>query len=1027
MSIPPAPRSDAPQPPTWDPSDAVSLIDRRAVIRFATPAAAHLYGYEPEDVVGRSALRFIAPESADAARERWLAFSSDPSKSSDEMLITIVSAAGFHIPVRASAWRLPGRKDFLLVHHVSDRLRDRLETLYAIQAAAAEALELDELLDTVLREIDRLVPCGTSTIFILEHGAVRARRWSDHGIQDMPRLAQEYRPDLATARILRETNAPLIINDCETDPRWVKLPNLHPVRSWLGAPLSHRGEFMGELDLDSAQPGAFTQEDAELTQALAIQVAAALHKVRQLRDEQHRTERYRALSDVNQAISQLGLHSVLELVYRKLGSLMDTSTFFIGLYDHETDLIRLVGWYERGQPYSEVTQRASEGLAGLVLRTRQSLIIHDSAKEPIPEIAIQRGEMPRSLLMRPLVTQDEVVGVVTVQSYVPDAYSPDDIDMFETMAGAIATAVRNAQLYDQAIDRLNTLEALHRLSLDLSSVQDLDEVAWLTVRAALELFKPEEVRLILHQVSPAESSVWIGQRESTRIEPQAAGSTGQLVEQARQFGQPLSVTDPAAAPDLQAEFHTSWPVQAAAACPILRGDSQLATLVLLYRQPYFFRRDMLRTLDLLCHQTATALENARHTVSLRRRLDEVSALQALAREVSSMQSLEEILETVVRTLRDVYQCKSASLGLVDRTAQEVVIQAAAGLEPQIVPQGRFKLGEHVAGWVAQTGQVIYVPDTAADPHFRVIDPDIRSLMVVPLTAHGHVIGTLGIDSAFPHAFTPDHERVLTIAGGQIAAAIETVRLLQEARERADQLAEANARLEAQDELRKELVYQVSHDLRSPLQIVYGYAELMRDEVLGPVTPAQNDALALIVKRSKSIERLTKDIMAAKPISRDMLNLRPVNLTEISRQAFADAQIIYQDSRYTFKADLVPEDLIVEADYDRLNRVFDNLISNAVKFSPDGGTITLRTACDRAGGRALVSLTDQGIGIASDKLPYIFERFYRGDKAFRKRFGGSGLGLYIVQQIIGAHHGRVWAESREGVGSTFTFALPLIER
>jgi PAS domain S-box-containing protein len=1020
-------RAFASHPPHQDASDAVSLIDRRGVIRFATPAATHLYGYQPEDVAGRSAMRFIAPESVDQVRERWLAFCSDPSRSSGEMLITIVSATGHRIPVRVSVWRLPGRNDFLLVHYVSKNLRDRLETLYTIQAAVAGALELDDLLDTVLREIDRLIPCGTSTIFIVEHGTVHARRWQEHQVQSDRSLAQEYRSDFETARIIRETNAPLIINNCSTDPRWVTLPGYRPIQSWLGAPLSHHGEFMGELHLDSPEPNMFTQEDAELAHALAIQVAAALYNVRQLRDEQRRAGRYRALSEVSQAISQLGLRSVLELVYRKISSLMDASTFFIGLYDREAELIRLVGWYELGQPSPEVAQRASEGLAGLVLRTRQSLIIHDSAKEPIADIAIQRGEMPRSLLMMPLVTLDEVVGVVTVQSYVPDAYSPDDIGMLETMAGAVATAVRNAQLYDQAIDRLNTLETLHRLSLDLSSVQDPDEIAQLTTRAALELFKSDEARLYVSQGPGGEPTMWTGRRDSATIGQADARASGRLVEQACQFSQPITISDLSARPDLQAEFDAPWPVAAAAACPILRGEVRLATLVLLYRERYFFRRDRLRTLELLCHQTATTLENARHTVSLRRRLDEVGALQDLARQVSGMQSLDEILDTVVHTLRDVYQCKSASLALVDHEAQEVVLRAAAGIAPEYVERGRFKLGEYVAGLVATTGQVIYVPDTAADPHFRVIDPGIRSLMVVPLTAHGRVIGTLGIDSTFPNAFSPDHERVLTIAGGQIAAAIETVRLLQETRERADQLAEANTRLEAQDELRKELVYQVSHDLRSPLQIVYGYTELMRDELLGSVTPSQKEALSLIAKRSKSIERLTKDILAAKPISQDMLELHRVNLTEMCHQALVDAQIVYQGSCCTFESELVPEDLIVEADYNRLNRVFDNLISNAVKFSPDGGIIILRTDRDAPGDCALVSIVDQGIGISKDKLPLIFERFYRGDKAFRKRFDGSGLGLYVVQQIIQAHNGRVWAESQEGVGSTFTFALPLVER
>jgi signal transduction histidine kinase len=318
---------------------------------------------------------------------------------------------------------------------------------------------------------------------------------------------------------------------------------------------------------------------------------------------------------------------------------------------------------------------------------------------------------------------------------------------------------------------------------------------------------------------------------------------------------------------------------------------------------------------------------------------------------------------------------------------------------------------------------LYVEDTLNDPAFRVVDPGVRSIMIVPLTVRGRVIGALGLDGSVPNAFTPEHERVLNIAGGQIAAAIETISLLQQTRERANQLAVANASLEAQDALRRELVYQVSHDLRSPLQIVYGYADLMHNGDLGPVTETQVEILALMLKRTRSIERLTLDIMAAKPISYDMLELKPVDIAEMCRQAVLDAQMLHTDQNFTFVSDVPPGGLLIKADYNRLSRVFDNLIGNAVKFSPDGGTITVRAEPERDSRRVLVSIGDQGIGIAPDQVPYIFERFFRGD---RKRFGGSGLGLYIVQQIIEAHRGQVWVTSEQGVGSTFTFALSLID-
>ncbi len=312
----------------------------------------------------------------------------------------------------------------------------------------------------------------------------------------------------------------------------------------------------------------------------------------------------------------------------------------------------------------------------------------------------------------------------------------------------------------------------------------------------------------------------------------------------------------------------------------------------------------MRTLELLCMQAATAFENARYTVTLRRRLDEVTALQDLARQVSSSYTLNDIFNVVVHTLQDVYQCRGAWIALCDDQNEEVVDQG--GYRPdaghaRTRPVQRS--GKYGAGQVVESGQPLYVADTHSDPNFRLVDPGVRSVMIVPLTVRGRVIGALGIDGAVPNAFTLEHERVLNIAGGQIAAAIETINLLHEARERANELAVANASLEAQDALRRELVYQVSHDLRSPLQIVYGYADMLHNGDLGPVTETQVDVLALMLKRTRSIERLTLDIMAAKPISYDVLELTTVELNEMCRQAVLDSQMLNDGQGFTFVADL----------------------------------------------------------------------------------------------------------------------------
>jgi signal transduction histidine kinase len=403
----------------------------------------------------------------------------------------------------------------------------------------------------------------------------------------------------------------------------------------------------------------------------------------------------------------------------------------------------------------------------------------------------------------------------------------------------------------------------------------------------------------------------------------------------------------------------------------------------------------------------------------------VSALQDLARQVSASQSLDDVLQIVVRTIKEIYSCKSAGIALVDPDENKVIYRAAVGVKAEYFQQAVFDIGEGIAGQVVAGGEPIYVPDTYADRHFRIIDPEVRSLLAVPLTTHDQVIGVLSIDGAFPQAFTPEHERLLSIAGGQIAAAIETIRLLQETRERAAELAQANANLNALDDLRNELVQNLSHELRSPLALVRGYAGLIHGGELGPVTEEQIDALEIIDEKAASITRMINDILSLEQIRADSMEECPLDIIDLGQRALEGARLIYQDRPVTFENHLPDGTCIVMGDRDRLNQVLDNLIGNAVKFSPNGGTITISGTYNERDQRIEISVIDQGIGIPAAKLPHIFERFYQADRSIKHRFGGAGLGLSIVRRIIEAHNGQIWVESQEGKGSTFTMSLPIV--
>lgn len=1004
----------------------VIIIDRCGIVGFATHAAARYLHDGRDELVGRSVLDFIAPAERETVRARWQALFKTSELMFDEMVVTLDERLNHLQPLRVSIWRLPQTDEFLLAFHLADHVYDRLDTLYNILAALSSALKLDQVIDVVLNEVLRLIPCDHCALLVVGSDGTLQEARSVGAIMrvevpnDSERVLQR-----ATIQALRTTGKPLIIEDCHHDPRWERRPSSDAIQSWLGVPLIHRGEFLGVLNLDSQRVDFFTQEDAALAQALATQVAAAISAARHYESEMRRAERFRAISEISLAISQLDLTSVLEVVYRKVSSLMDTSSFYIGLYDAETEQLRIVGSYEHGERIPDTVQHVGEGLTGLVLRTRKRMIIHDSEVESLPDTVIVQGDVPRSFLMFPLITQEHPVGVISVQSYQPNAYTSGDIALLETIAGAVATAIDNAQLYNATAGQVAALETLHQMSLKLASVQSRERVAQLVLKAVTELFEPSEACLFLTSNPPQEPEMWEGYVEcGTGTQPIRSRNPANdmFAQQITATGRPVVLHDIDAMQTVAAACER--PARAVAGYPLVRGDSHLGALMLYYDQPHYFRASTLRTLELLCMQAATALENAVYYQRLRQQLDEVSALHDLAREVSNCEGLDDMLQVVIHRLRDVYDCRAASIALYDPECNQVVTRAAVGLDPQYLPAARFELGEFVAGHVVVTGEVVYVRDTQAEPDFRVIDPAVRSILAVPLTVHDQVIGTLSIDSASPNAFTPDHERLLTIAGSQLAAAIETLRLLEETRERAAQLSEANKTLRAVDKLRDELVQNVSHELRSPLALVRGYAGLMRDGELGLVTPEQFEALTMIDQKAEAISRLINDILSLETIRRDTLELGLVDLAEVAQQSVNGARLVHGERGYTFVYEAAPGDYTVEGDRDRLTQIIDNLLGNAIKFSPPCSTITVRLSPGEDPGSVTIEIIDQGIGIPAEKLKQIFERFYQVEHAGLAHRGGAGLGLSIVQRILEAHGGSIGVHSVEGEGSTFTCTLPL---
>jgi signal transduction histidine kinase len=315
---------------------------------------------------------------------------------------------------------------------------------------------------------------------------------------------------------------------------------------------------------------------------------------------------------------------------------------------------------------------------------------------------------------------------------------------------------------------------------------------------------------------------------------------------------------------------------------------------------------------------------------------------------------------------------------------------------------------------------MYVPDTQLEPGFIYFDPSIRSLLVVPLIVRGQAIGTLSIDATQPNAFD-EEMRLMTIAAAQAAVAIENAQLYESLQNSYHELELAFEELRKLDTLKSELIQNISHELRTPLTFIKGYVELLVDGELGSLPAEQLGALEIVANKTEVLSRLVDDIISMLQAGREQMQPAPVSLAEIGHTSIKAAQIHATEAGVAL-IDAIPDSLDpVLGDRRRLSQVFDNLIQNAIKFSPPQATVTVRVLDADMDLRAEVE--DTGMGIPASQLGRIFDRFYQANGTSTRRFRGTGLGLAIVKEIVEAHRGTLGVESEEGKGSLFFFTIP----
>ncbi|HEX5087413.1 MAG TPA: GAF domain-containing protein [Nocardioides sp.] len=416
-------------------------------------------------------------------------------------------------------------------------------------------------------------------------------------------------------------------------------------------------------------------------------------------------------------------------------------------------------------------------------------------------------------------------------------------------------------------------------------------------------------------------------------------------------------------------------------------------------------------------------ELQRRRTELARKVDELEALRSVGETVSSTLDLDEVLATIATHAVELSGTDGGSIMEYDEQERRFLVRSVYRTSAEVVARlqdARIGIDATLVGRAAEERRPIAVPDLGAvalDPHLQVLfDDGWRSLVAVPMLREDRIVGSLIVRRRATGDFSEEVVDLLETFASQSALALLNAQLFRALEERSDQLEVASRH-------KSEFLASMSHELRTPLNAVLGFSEVLLERMFGEINEKQEDYLRDIHSSGKHLLELLNEILDLSKVEAGQMELEYAQVDVPAVLEYAASMLRERASAHSveLRVDVGAEVGAAELDELRFKQVVLNLVSNAVKFTPDGGRVVLRAR--EAGDELQVSVEDSGVGIPEADRERIFESFQQGGRG-ASREEGTGLGLTLSRRIVELLGGRMWLESEVGHGSTFGFAVPV---
>ncbi|MFH1783784.1 MAG: PAS domain S-box protein [bacterium] len=397
--------------------------------------------------------------------------------------------------------------------------------------------------------------------------------------------------------------------------------------------------------------------------------------------------------------------------------------------------------------------------------------------------------------------------------------------------------------------------------------------------------------------------------------------------------------------------------------------------------------------------------------------EKLNGLIRLGKMISSRTNLEEILNFIVGSVTTFARVDIAVLRLLSDDKKQLMLRTCFGADKTVVP-GVLNLEGSLTNKALEEARVISVGDVTEESALSKVECDVgqnvTSMLAVPLIARKEGKGILYLYTREYCQFTRQQIDLAFAFVNQAAIAIESAMLYNREQDTINKLRDL-------DQAKSDFLSMVSHELRSPLTSIKGYTSLILGGRVGEVNEKQRKFLEIVATQSNHLTKLISDLLDLSRIESGKLVLKQDKIslkgtTDLIAERF---KLQFDAKNLTFNMNIGEGPLEVRGDEERILQVISNVMSNAIKFTPEGGSVSIKIYEEN--NNVEFHCTDTGIGLKKGTLENVFSEFYQADSSATRQVGGAGLGLAIVKKIVEAHGGKVWAES-EGVNAGTTIAL-----